>query len=160
MRNSWVPRGVTLVVLWVFFAPDVAFGRIRWPERDGRAIMLHPRRFKQEHPAQIDELRDACPGQVCGNLAGGFISTLLAAAPECAQQDAADNIIGQLQLFEKCMRVRLTGQLDASKQFDSATQAKMISLAQQLRQAEKNTSPVGSVLVYDARWSTDRRFPR
>jgi hypothetical protein len=45
------------------------------------------------------------------------------------------------------MRVQLTGQLDASKQFDAATQAHMISLAKQLRQAEKNTPPVGSGIV-------------
>ena len=42
------------------------------------------------------------------------------------------------------MRVQLTGPLDASRQFDAATQAKMISLAKQLRVAEKNTQLVGS----------------
>ena len=98
MLNSWTPRIVTLVALSVFFAPDVAFGRTRWPERDGRPV-LYPRRFGQQNPPEINELGSACPGQVCGNLAGGFISTLLANAPECSQQDAADNIIGQLQLF-------------------------------------------------------------
>jgi hypothetical protein len=57
------------------------------------------------------------------------------------------------------MRAQLTGQLDASKQFDAATQAKMVSLAQQLRKAEKNTPPVGSGIVDAPRWSADRRFP-
>ena len=56
------------------------------------------------------------------------------------------------------MRVQLTGQSDASKSFDSTTQANIISLAVQLRQVEKNTQPVG--FGVGARWPTDRRFPR
>lgn len=47
MRNSWVPRAVvTLVVLSLFFTPDVAFGRMvrRSPDRDGNPSLLHPRR--------------------------------------------------------------------------------------------------------------------
>jgi len=162
MRNSWIPRVVTIVLLSVFIAPDVAFGRMRWLERDGRIILLRPRRLDQQNPPQIQELGSACPGAVCGSLSGGFISTLLAAAPECAQQDAADDIIGQLQLFalqKYYMSAQLTGQVDASKQFDSATQAKMVSLAQQLRKAEKNTPLVGSRDGMDARWLADRRFP-
>ncbi len=99
MRNSWAPRVATLVVLSVFFMPDVAFGRIRWPERDGNPILLHPRRFGQQNPAVVNQIGSACPGQVCGVLSGGSISTLLANSPECAQQDFADKIIGQLQLF-------------------------------------------------------------
>ena len=51
-----------------------ADARIRWAERDNRAVFLHPRRFGQEHPAVIDKLSAACPGQVCGNLAGGAIT--------------------------------------------------------------------------------------
>ena len=99
MRNSWIPRVVTLVVLSVFFAPDVALGRIRWPERDGRSILLNPRRFGEQNPQVITEIGAACPGQVCGPLSGQSISTLLANATECSQQDAADQMIGQLQLF-------------------------------------------------------------
>ncbi len=100
MRNSWIPRVVALVV---FFTPDVAFGRTRWPERDGRPVLLHPRRFGQEHPPEINQLSNACPPGVgtCATLAGGFISTILANAAECAQQDAADGIIGQLKLFSE-----------------------------------------------------------
>jgi hypothetical protein len=97
MLNSWVPRVVTLVALSAIFTPDVAFGRSRWPERDGNPV-LYPRRFGQQNPSQITELGSACPGQVCGPLSGSFISTLLANATECSQQDAADGIIGQLQL--------------------------------------------------------------
>lgn len=52
------------------------------------------------------------------------------------------------------MRAPLTGQLDASKQFDAATQANMISLAQKLRKREKNTPPVGFGIV-DAPRSAD-----
>jgi hypothetical protein len=99
MRNSWFPRVATLVVLSVFFAPDVAFGRIRWLERNGKPIKLNPRRLGQQNPNILNELGKACQGQTCGVLAGQFISTLLADAPECSQQDAADGIIGQLQLF-------------------------------------------------------------
>ena len=95
MPNNWILRVVTLVVLLVFFTPDVAFGRIRWLERNGNPILLNPRRFGQQNPPLINELGAACPGQVCGVLSGSFISTLLANAPECTQQDAADGIIGQ-----------------------------------------------------------------
>jgi hypothetical protein len=69
--------------------------RERWLERDGKAVLLHPRRFGQEHPAVIDKLSAACPGQVCGTLAGGAITPLLAAQGECTQQDFADSIIGK-----------------------------------------------------------------
>jgi hypothetical protein len=100
-----------------------ALGRERWAERDGHAVLLHPRRFGQENPAVISKLSAACSGQVCGVLAGSAISTLLAASPECAQQDKADEII------------------NASRQFDAATQALMIQLAIEFRQTEKNTPP-------------------
>ena len=85
---------VTIVALSVLSMSEQVLGRERWLERDNRPIYLHPRRFGQEHPAVIDKLSSACPGQVCGNLAGSAISTLLAAAGECTQQDMADQIIG------------------------------------------------------------------
>ncbi|KAG6851103.1 hypothetical protein H0H93_000983 [Arthromyces matolae] len=110
-------------ILSVLASSQSALGRERWFERDGQAVRLHPRRFGQEHPAVIDKLSAACPGQVCGNLAGQAITPLLAAQPECSQQDMADSII------------------DASRQFDNATQANMIALAIEYRQAEKNTPP-------------------
>jgi hypothetical protein len=94
-----------------------------WAERDGRAVRLDPRRFDQQNPAFLTQLGSACPGQVCGVLAGQAVTPLLATQPECSQQDVADQII------------------DASKQFDSATQANMVALAKQYRQAEKNTPP-------------------
>ncbi|KAG6842343.1 hypothetical protein C0991_010633 [Blastosporella zonata] len=114
---------VIFFALSLFAATQPAIARERWLERDGRAVFLHPRRFGQEHPPVIDKLSAACPGQVCGNLAGQAITPLLAAQPECSQQDMADAII------------------DASKQFDATTQATMIALAQEYRQAEKNTPP-------------------
>ncbi|KAL1743196.1 hypothetical protein HDZ31DRAFT_41504 [Schizophyllum fasciatum] len=104
-------------------APSAVEGRYRWMERDDRAVLLHPRRFGQEHPAVIEKLSSACDGAVCGNLAGQAITPLLAAQGECTQQDMADAII------------------DASRQFDDATQQNMIALAQEYRQAEKNTPP-------------------
>ena len=85
---------VTIVALSVLSMSEQVLGRERWLERDNRPIYLHPRRFGQEHPAVIDKLSSACPGQVCGNLAGSAISTLLAAAGECTQQHMADQIIG------------------------------------------------------------------
>ena len=105
MRNSWVPRVVTLVVLSTFFIPDVAFGRIRLPERNGKAILL-PRRIVGSQPKEIGELSGACPPGIgtCAQLAGAFISTLLAASPECAQQDACDGIIGQYSTLQKHAR--------------------------------------------------------
>lgn len=98
-----------------------AQARVRIVERDGRA--LYGRRFGQEHPQVISDLSSACEGGVCGTLAGQAISTLLAASPECAQQDMADQII------------------DAARLQDAATGAKMIALAKVFRQAEKNTPP-------------------
>ncbi|KAI0264381.1 hypothetical protein BC834DRAFT_844045 [Gloeopeniophorella convolvens] len=113
-----------LVALSVLALSDPALGRMRWLERDGKPVFLHPRRFGQEHPAVIDKLATACPGAVCGKLSGDAITPLLAAQPECSQQQFADSII------------------DASKQFDAATQATMLDLAKEYRQAEKNTLPV------------------
>lgn len=74
---------------------DVTLGRERWLERDGRSVQIYPRRFGQEHPAVIDKLGAACPGQVCGVLSGKAITPLLAAQGECTQQDMADEIIGK-----------------------------------------------------------------
>lgn len=98
-----------------------AQARLRIVERDGRA--LYGRRFGQENPQVISDLSGACDGAVCGNLAGQAVSTLLAASPECAQQDLADKII------------------DAARLQDATTGAKMIALAKVFRQAEKNTPP-------------------
>ncbi|KAI0326626.1 hypothetical protein GY45DRAFT_73962 [Cubamyces sp. BRFM 1775] len=112
-----------LVALCLLATSEQAFARIRWMERNDKPVFLHPRRFGQEHPAVIDKLSSACPGQVCGNLAGAAITPLLAAQPECSQQDMADQII------------------DAAQQFDDATKANMIALAIEYRQAEKNTPP-------------------
>ncbi|TRM65095.1 hypothetical protein BD626DRAFT_240688 [Schizophyllum amplum] len=113
---------ILLTVALSLFAGPV-MGRERWLERDDRAVLLHPRRFGQEHPAVIEKLSAACEGGVCGTLAGQAITPLLAAQGECTQQDMADAII------------------DASRQFDDATQQNMIALAQEYRQAEKNTPP-------------------
>ncbi|GJE88644.1 hypothetical protein PsYK624_047270 [Phanerochaete sordida] len=114
---------LTLVALSLLSLSDVSFARTRWLERDGRSVQLYPRRFSQEHPDVLNKLASACPGQVCGNLAGQAVTPLLAAQPECSQQDMADSII------------------DAAQQFDAATKANMISLAVEYRQAEKNTPP-------------------
>jgi hypothetical protein len=83
-----------LVPLALLVLTQSADARIRWAERDGHAILLHPRRFGQEHPPVIDKLSSACAGNVCGVLAGQAITPLLAAQGECTQQDMADAIIG------------------------------------------------------------------
>ncbi|KAF9468058.1 hypothetical protein BDZ94DRAFT_1247081 [Collybia nuda] len=111
------------IVLSALSASQQVLAREKWLERDNRPVYLYPRRFGQEQPAVIQKISAACPGQVCGNLAGQAVTPLLAAQPECSQQDHADAII------------------DASKQFDAATQANMIALAVEYRQVEKNTPP-------------------
>ncbi|KAG8850616.1 hypothetical protein FRB91_008922 [Serendipita sp. 411] len=99
-----------------------AFSRILLVERDGRPF--YPRRFGQEQCGGIGgEIGSTCNGAICGVLGGRVPGTLLAGAAECAQQDLADDII------------------DASKDQDAATAAKMVALAVKLRQCEKNTPP-------------------
>ncbi len=93
-------KAVILAVTLLASSPEV-LGRPRWLERDNRAVFLHPRRFGQEHPAVIDKLSAACPGEVCGTLAGAAITPLLAAQPECSQQDMADQIIGTVVFLLK-----------------------------------------------------------
>ncbi|EUC57592.1 hypothetical protein RSOL_225930 [Rhizoctonia solani AG-3 Rhs1AP] len=110
---------VPFVLLAVFTSSVNA--RMRVIERDGRA--LYGRRFGQEQNPAIAELSSACNGATCGVLAGKAVGTLLAASPECAQQDLADDII------------------DAAREQDATTQAKMIDIAKRFRQAEKNTPP-------------------
>lgn len=73
---------------------EPVLGREQWLERDGRAVYLYPRRFGQEQPAVLTQLRAACGGGVCDTLAGQAVTPLLAAQPECSQQDMADAIIG------------------------------------------------------------------
>ena len=93
-------RVIALVVLSVLSLSDVAFGRIRWAERDGKPVFLHPRRLGQQYPPVIDKISAACSGAVCGKLGGGAIAPLLALQPECSQQDFADSIISELRLFQ------------------------------------------------------------
>ncbi|KAJ3523476.1 hypothetical protein NM688_g8724 [Phlebia brevispora] len=91
---------VALFALLVLSTSDSVSARIRWLERDGRSVELYPRRFGQEHPAVIDKLASACPGQVCGTLSGQAITPLLAAQGECTQQDMADSIIANLIILQ------------------------------------------------------------
>lgn len=133
---------LSLTILGVLSLSDLTLGRMLWAERDGKAVYLSPRRFGQQNsnPAQ-QKMGSACPGQVCGPLSGRMINALIASTPECDQQDVADDAIGELWFF--VMFVFLpTSRPDASKQFDSATQKLMVSLAVEYRKAEKNTPPV------------------
>jgi hypothetical protein len=82
------------IFLSALSATQEVLGREHWLERDNRPIYLYPRRFGQEQPAVLQKISAACPGQVCGNLAGQAVTPLLAAQPECSQQDLADAIIG------------------------------------------------------------------
>jgi len=132
---------LSLTILATLSLSDLTLGRVLWSERSGRAVFLNPRRFEQEHPPVIAKLSAACPGQVCGVLSGAAITPLLAAQPECSQQDMADKIIGVL-LFLVTYVFLLTSKPDESKQFDAATQANMLAIAKEYRQAEKNVPPV------------------
>lgn len=100
---------VAVYALALLSSTTSVLGRDRWLERDGRAIHLHPRRFGQEQPAVLEKLRNACPGQVCGTLAGKAVTPLLAAQPECSQQDLADEIIGtfSFSLFQSASGIDL-----------------------------------------------------
>lgn len=90
----------TALVLCAFAFSDVALGRYQWLERDGRHVALYPRRFSQEHPPVIDKLAQACGNGICATLAGAAITPLLAAQPECSQQDMADKIIGMYYFMQ------------------------------------------------------------
>ncbi|KAI0690166.1 hypothetical protein BC835DRAFT_198827 [Cytidiella melzeri] len=114
---------VAFVTLAVLSALENVTARYVVLERDGRHLSIIGRSFGNEHPAVIDQLAAACPGQVCGVLSGQAITPLLAAQGECTQQDMADAII------------------DAAQQFDDPTKSNMIQLAIVYRQAEKNTPP-------------------
>jgi hypothetical protein len=107
MWKNGVLRVVVLVVVSALSLSDVAFGRMRWAERDGKPVFLHPRRFRLEFPLIIDKIAVACPSAVCGILAGGAIVPLLAFQPECSQQDFADSIISELRLFLTIWGMRL-----------------------------------------------------
>lgn len=140
-----------LALLAFSVTPEQVLGRETWLERDGRVVYLYPRRFGQEQPPAIQKIRDACPSAVCGTLAGQAITPLLAAQPECSQQDMADSIIGEktFSLYKTYLNQAFL--LDASKQFNASTAAAMVAAAIEYRQAEKNTPPVNNplpLLVY------------
>ncbi|THH33193.1 hypothetical protein EUX98_g980 [Antrodiella citrinella] len=127
MLSTSLKTRLALGLLALLTLSEEVLARTRWMERDGRALYL--RRFGEEHPAVIDKLSSACGGGICTTLAGQAITPLLAAQPECSQQDMADQIIAIFVM------------LDTAQQFDAATKASMIALAQEYRQAEKNTPP-------------------
>ena len=85
---------VSFVTLSLLFVSEPVLGRFAIFERDNRA--LFSRSFGNENPAILSELSAACGGGVCATLAGQAVSTLLAGAGECTQQDLADDIIGAL----------------------------------------------------------------
>ncbi|KAL7411484.1 hypothetical protein BDY24DRAFT_417011 [Mrakia frigida] len=115
-------KTIGLIFSALLLSAGNADARSRWLERDGRAIFS--RRFGQESPAVIQQIGSACAGQICGVLAGSAISTLLAAAPECSQQDKADEMITAAKALP-----------------DAAQTANLIALAIEFRQVEKNTPP-------------------
>lgn len=91
---------ISFTILGALSLSDLALGRMQWPERKGRAVFLNPRRFGQQNPAIIQEFSQACPSGTgtCAQLGGSAISTLLANAGSCTQQDAADGMISELLL--------------------------------------------------------------
>jgi hypothetical protein len=92
----FVKTTICYVFLSLLLGMELVAGRQRWLERNNRPVLLNPRRFGQENPAVLKKLQNACPGQVCAVLAGQAITSLLAAQPECSQQDMADQIIGRI----------------------------------------------------------------
>jgi hypothetical protein len=84
------------IFLLLVLGMEQVVGRERWLERNNKPVFLYPRRFGQEQPPILQKLQNACPGQVCGALAGRAVTPLLAAQPECSQQDMADQIIGRI----------------------------------------------------------------
>lgn len=96
----------------------------RYVVAEKRHWLLSARRFGQEHPATIDQIAAACNDGTCATLAGQAISTLLAASPECDQQNFADKIIDA-----------------ANARTDPAETAAMIAAAVAFRQSEKNSPP-------------------
>jgi len=79
----------------------IVVGRERWlrPHSKNFYSRINPRSFGHERPLVLITLQSLCQGDVCGTLAGKAINQLLASAPECSQQDVADEIIGALCLF-------------------------------------------------------------
>ncbi|KAN0132989.1 hypothetical protein V8E53_009354 [Lactarius tabidus] len=116
-------RAVISLTLLGLSLSDLTLGRMLWPERNNKAVVLNPRRFGQQNPGITVDIGAACPGQVCGPLSGQSINGLLAAADPCQQQNVGDAII------------------NASRQFDATTQAKMVQLAVQYVQTERNSAP-------------------
>ena len=136
---------ISIIFLAISLASFPVEAREKWLERNNRPVYLYPRRFGQEQPAVIKKLGAACPGQVCGGLSGSAITPLLAAQPECSQQDMADDIIGEHVSI--CPHLLNSPHFpDAAAQFDQATKDAMIQLAIEYRQVEKNTPPVCSLL--------------
>ena len=106
---------------------EQVFGRHLVLERDGKPVFLVRRRFGAQNPAVANEIGAACPGQVCGILGGKVPSTLLGAAPECAQQDLADDIIGEffnntnLPTSSRCRCQQAVRRRDAGKHGSSCS---------------------------------------
>jgi hypothetical protein len=134
-------RAVISLTLLGLSLSDLTLGRMLWPERNNKAVVLNPRRFGQQNPGITVDIGAACPGQVCGPLSGQSINGLLAAADPCQQQNVGDAIISELRFLVNYV-FPLTSRPDASRQFDATTQAKMVQLAVQYVQTERNSAPV------------------
>jgi len=82
----------------------------------------------------LAKIRAGCEGVggACSSLAGDVISGILAAAPECAQQDLADKIV------------------DTAKTAPADKKAQLIEAAKLYRTHEKNTEPNFNVRVNGA----------
>ncbi|MBW0507584.1 hypothetical protein O181_047299 [Austropuccinia psidii MF-1] len=93
-----------------------------------RPVLL-PRRISNSNsnPPVLKQIQTlpGCPGEICGTLAGEAVTPLLAGAGECAQQNMADKIIDVAKTQLK----------------DSQISKKLIQLAIEYRQSERNTFP-------------------
>src|ERR1700677_1046049 len=134
-------RAIISLTLLGLSLSDLALGRMVWPERHNRAVVLDPPPLGQQNNNVTVAIGQACPGQFCGDLSGEAIRSLLAAADPCAQQNTGDAIISELRFLVKYV-FSLTSRPDTSKQFDATTQKNMVQLAIELVQSERNSAEV------------------
>jgi hypothetical protein len=59
-------RAVISLTLLGLSLSDLTLGRMLWPERNNKAVVLNPRRFGEQNPGITVDIGAACPGQVCG----------------------------------------------------------------------------------------------
>ncbi|KAH9812475.1 hypothetical protein DFH28DRAFT_1129779 [Melampsora americana] len=101
-------------------------------------VRLTRRRMGQEGNLK-SPVTEPCPGEICGNIGGKIPGARLAAAPNCARQDLADQLITEAKTSDKVKSDKLREQL--------------IQWAKLICESEQNTHP-----NYQANPQTQRNF--